>query len=227
MIQTGIRDDNVFDPALTSRDFRLIVAEPMEPLLLPALINDLPQGHNIAFDYFSPMAQDIEKSLMTGTSELAVFLLPAKNPEFRSEQLCQVDLVGVARKGHPRLEYKTELTQQILKAERHVTLNLQPGKLRNIDKFSILQSPLRQITCRVSSAGAIARIVGRTDLLGMLPKLYAPYAAETYGLNIFDLPIEMNKQNFFMIWHKRHDGDSGHIWLRERIKSITATTMNG
>lgn len=226
MIQVGINEDSVFDPVLIQRDFRLIVAEPLEPLLLPTLINDLPQGHKISFDYFSPMAQDIEKSLMTGTSELAIFLLPTKNAEFRSEQLCQIDLVGVARKGHPRMDATTKLTKQTLTVERHVTLNLQPGKLRNTEKFSILQSPIRQTTCRVSSVGAIARIAGRTDLLGMIPRLFAPYAAKAYGLNIFELPIVMNKQHMFMIWHKRNDADSGHIWLRERIKTIVAAALS-
>lgn len=225
-IQIGLFDSDIFNPVNTQRNFKIMIAEPMEPVLMPKLINDLPQGHGITFDYFSPLTLDVEQSLMTGTIELAIFLRPTKNPDLNMEVLCPIDLVGVARKDHPRLGNVERLTKADMARLAHVTLNLQPGKIRNTRKFSVNQTPLRQVMCQVSSAGVIARIAGSTDLFGMIPRLYAAHAARFYGLKTFDLPVEMNKQQLFMIWHSRHNGDNSHIWLRERIKSIAAAAMN-
>ena len=54
IIQTGISDGVEFDPANSERIFKMIVAEPMEQIIMPSLINSLPQGSGISFDYFSP-----------------------------------------------------------------------------------------------------------------------------------------------------------------------------
>ncbi|NOX39994.1 MAG: LysR family transcriptional regulator [Alphaproteobacteria bacterium] len=225
IIQIGMAEDNRFDPAHSKRNFKISVAEPMELVVLPELINQLPQNSRVAFDYFSPLSRNVEEGLMTGAFELAIFLLPSKTPDLNVELLCPVDLVGIARKNHPRLARGEKLTEEAFVKEGHATLNLQPGKVTNAEKVSVLQSPLRRSVIRVSSIGAIARIVGTTDLFGMVPRLFAEHAKDSYGLEIFEPPIEMNKQKMFMIWHKRHDEDSGHIWLRKRVRMIVTAAL--
>lgn len=223
IIQIGIAEGEKFDPAHTQRKFRIIVAEPMEQIILPALISDLPEGSGISFDYYSPLLQNVEESLITGVAELAVFLLPPKTQDLRTKVLCPLDIVGIVREGHPRLGNRSSITKKQIIGESHVVLNLEPGKIVNSDKLSMLQTPARRIVCRASSAGAIARIVGATDLFGMVPKLFAEYMAKSCGLKIFKLPMEMNTQNMFMIWHVRHSTDSAHIWLRNRIQALVKT----
>ncbi len=220
IIQVGITGGESFDPALTKRTFRLVVAEPMEQVIMPPLINGLPEGSSISFDYFSPLSQNIEESLITGTTELAIFLLPPKTPDLRTKVLCPLDVVGIVRQGHPRLGKLSSITKKQFIKESHVTLNLQPGKITNSEKVSVLQTPSRSTVCRVSNAGAVARIVGATDLFGVIPGLFAEYAAKPLGLKIFKLPMEMNTQKMFMIWHVRHSTDNAHIWLRNRIQSL-------
>lgn len=220
MIQIGINEAEEFDHAFTERKFKLMVAEPLEPYILPNLINDLPESSRMTFDHIHPLAQDVETSLISGSTDLAVFLLPPKTADLQMEVLCEVDLVTIARKDHPRLSKLKEVTTVDLLAEGHVTLNLESNTIRNIGKVQLLQTPIRRVVCRVSNVGALARLVGETDLLGMVPRKYAQYAAKYYDLDIFDLPLKMNEQNFFMIWHKKNNEDNGHKWLRNRVSTI-------
>ncbi len=223
IIQIGISDGVEFDPAHTERKFRLIIAEPMEQVIMPALINGLPKGSGITFDYYSPLYKSIEESLITDASELAIFLLPPKTPDLRTKVLCPLNIVGIVRKDHPRLGNLSSVTKKQIIKESHVVINMEPGKIVNSNKLSMLQTPSRSTVCRVSSAGAIARIVGSTDLFGMVPNLFAQYAAKAYDLKIFELPMEINTQSMFMVWHDRHSSDNAHIWLRNKIQTLVKT----
>ncbi len=225
IIQIGMAGNAPFDPAHSNHIFGLVLAEPMEMAIMPALINNLPEGSGVSFDYFSPLTQNVEEGLVAGTFELAVFLLPAKTTGLHTEALCPIDLVAVARKDHPRLTAEKTLTKDDIARERHVTLNLTPGKISNSEKVSLLDSLQRQTVCRVSNVGAIARLAGATDLIGMVPRLFAEHAKDVYDLNLFDLPLELNRQQMFMIWHKRHEENSSHIWLRERVREIVANLL--
>ncbi|MGD8327355.1 MAG: LysR family transcriptional regulator [Sphingomonadales bacterium] len=220
LIYAGLCDDDYFNPARSKREFRIIVAEPLEPFILPALINDLPSDSQVSFDYALPMSQNIEQGLLTDRFELAVFLKPPKMTELCVEPLCPVDLVAIARLSHPRLGKRRKLTNDDLKNEKHIGLNLRPGRLANMEKINILEAPIRRHAARVSSVGAIARIVGQTDLIGMVPRVYANAVQHQYGLKLLELSKTMNDQQFFMIWGNRHNNDAGHQWLRDRIRAL-------
>jgi DNA-binding transcriptional LysR family regulator len=62
-------------------------------------------------------------------------------------------------------------------------------------------------------------MVAQTDLIGVVPRVYAEQIASTNGIQFFDLPVEMSNQSFHMIWHKRADMDAGLIWLRDQVAS--------
>lgn len=69
---------------------------------------------------------------------------------------------------------------------------------------------------------SIVQLVASTDLVGIVPRRYAEQASPQYGLQIFDLPLELSNQQFHLIWHKRAAEDEGIKWLREKIKSCFA-----
>jgi DNA-binding transcriptional LysR family regulator len=100
-----------------------------------------------------------------------------------------------------------------------VGLTLAPGKLQNSEKLTVWQRVLRRQVCHVNKVGSIAQIAAATDLIGLVPSIYAARAAGAYGLQVIAPPVPINNQQFHMIWHKRFDNDPGHAWLRASVSA--------
>ena len=65
-------------------------------------------------------------------------------------------------------------------------------------------------------------MVASTDLIGGLPLSMAERIAPKLGLKIFDMPIDVPPDNWYMIWHSDYDHDPAHRWLRETVRKLAA-----
>jgi DNA-binding transcriptional LysR family regulator len=214
-IEQSLRPNEAFDPALTKRHFRLIVADPLEQIVVGSLLRTIGASSQISFELQPPQTTNIEQALLAGKADLAVFLMPIRVAELNHTPLCSVDPVAIARRGHPRVSAKS--SRDAVMEEGFVVLALSPGKLENSEKVNILKRfHVRQV-CQVSTVSSIAQLVSESDLVGLVPAIYARKLAAQYGLEIITLPVPEIEQKFQLIWHRRFDSDAGHTWLRDTI----------
>ena len=218
-IKSGLGDYDAFDPATSKRHFHLLIADPIEPLLMPALLKHSDEEPNITYELSPPQSVPLEDALKNNKLDLAVFLAPSRIPELRVEPLIALDLVGLARQGHPRL-CSGNLPLEAFSSERLVALNLDYGKLANSEKVTLWQRTQHKIACKVFKVSSIPNIVANTGLIGIVPRLYAEHVAKHLDLQILTMPTPMSNQRFQLIWHERNDVDDAHCWLRKRIKSV-------
>jgi len=211
-IQRSIEPESAFDPATTIRHFKLMVADPLEPIVVPALLQQRSAISNITYELQPPQAVNVEEALLSGTFELALFLMPERNPDLHIKPLCPVDHVLLARKGHPRIQ--GPVTIEDLQQESHVALNLAPGKLANAEKVTFWQHLHQHATIQVHKMSSVVQIVSQSELIGLVPRIHAHHSTKTLNVQIQEWPVEVNNQKFYMIWHKRHEADAGHQWLR-------------
>lgn len=216
LLQKGIAPETSFDVSTSERDFKLIIAEPVEPIIVPSLLRALGKDGRASVELIPPQSTSIEEALLNGRAELAVFLPPARFPELESEPLCPSDLVVIASKSHPRIN--GSITPAQLAQEGQVVLQLHPGKLANSEKVSLRTDVKVRRLCKVGGVGTITRIVGSTDLIGVVPRIYATAVADRYDLQVIELPVKLGRQEFFMFWHRRHQNDPAHLWLRDQIR---------
>lgn len=207
--------DSAFDPEVSRRSFRLLVADPLEQIIMPRILRSIGSQTQITFELQPPQSMQVEESLLSGKTDLAAFLMPGRNPELNSKPLCPVDLVVLTRTGHPRIAQSVTLPE--LAAEGFVTIALTPGKLANSEKVTFWQRLHVREVCQVYKISSVAQLVSQTDLIGIVPRIYAFQIASVYGLQIVDLPIALSNQQFHLIWHNRSDADDGHQWLRETM----------
>lgn len=214
-IRKGLSPETDFDPDTSERHFRLIVADPLECPVIAGIVSGLKQECRLGFELLPPQSIQIEEALLDLSADIAAFLLPARHKELNSQPLCPVDMVVVAREGHPRISGKITLEQ--MQREQFVGLALAPGKLKNSEKLTVWQRLAQHSLVQVHRAGSIAQIVARTDMIGLVSSIHARQCASDYGLQIIQPPMPVSNQQFHIIWHKRFDEDPGHIWLRQRI----------
>ena len=217
-IQHSLSPPEKFDPQTSTRHFRLIVADPLEPLLMSELFADIKPDTKITYELLPPQRVNIEEALLQDKIDLAVFLMPDRIPEIISEPLLPVDTVLLVREGHPRID--GEIQPEQLMQENHVSLMLAPGKLENSSKLTVWHKLQQRVICHVNKVSSIAQTIATTDLIGFVPRIYAEHMANHYRLQIIELKTPFSNQNFHLSWHKRYDSDEAHRWLREKIKSV-------
>lgn len=214
-IDQSIRPKDLFDPAVTRRHFRLIVADPLEQIVVGSLLRTIGHHSEISFELQPPQTTKLEQALMEGKADLALFLMPIRMAELNNTPLCSMDLVLIARRGHPRVSARSP--REEVMQEGFVALALSPGKLENSEKVNILKRLRARQVCQVSKVSSIVQLVSESDLVGLVPAIYARKVAVQYGLEIIAQPMPEIEQRFQLIWHRRFDSDPGHMWLRDNI----------
>lgn len=214
-IDQSIRPKEWFDPSVTKRHFRLIVADPLEQIVMGSLLRTIGSDSEISFELQPPQTNNLEQALLEGKADLALFLMPIRVAELNNTPLCAMDLVLIARRDHPRVSAQSP-REEVMR-EGFVALALGPGKLENSEKVNILKRLRPRQVCQVSKVSSIAQLVSESDLVGLLPAIYARKVAAQFGLEIIALPVPEIEQRFQLIWHRRFDSDAGHKWLRDNI----------
>lgn len=60
-------------------------------------------------------------------------------------------------------------------------------------------------------------MIGGTDSVLTLPERIAMRLAPGLGLAVRTPPVELPGFGLSMIWHRRHDADAAHGWLRQQL----------
>ncbi|MCZ4353949.1 LysR substrate-binding domain-containing protein [Roseovarius aestuarii] len=210
-----------FDPAYNERLFRLHVFDVFEPLIMPGLAAHAVDNPKLAFKLLYPQAITGETAVIDGLADLAIGMIPDREPNLEWEELCPMDLVVVARKGHPTL--KDTITGPEIASHGHVILDLNmpaaaQGARSNTKKLVLTKkNPLRQ-AIQVPRPSSIVTIVASSDLIGFLPRFYVESLPDQGGLQILTPPHELSNLRFYMIWNQRRDNDPSIIWLRQHVK---------
>jgi DNA-binding transcriptional LysR family regulator len=71
---------------------------------------------------------------------------------------------------------------------------------------------------------AVALAVARGRLIAALPEPLAKFVvAAGLQLDLFKPPVPLPARELYMHWHKRHDQNPAHRWLREQIAGCRAS----
>lgn len=217
LLNSALSPAENFDPQSTTRVFRVLMADPLEPILLPPLLRQIESKGGIGLEMTPPQAGQVEHLLDEGAIDLAVFLPAQQSKSLLIEPLGVLETVLVARIGHPdvgRVPFP-ELVQR----NGFAALNLSPSKLANSEKVSIQQRFKKRDVIIVPRISAIPQLVAQTDLLAFVPRIYAEEVAPRYDLQILDPPMPIGQQQLHMTWHRRNAEDQGVRWLRNAFSA--------
>ena len=79
----------------------------------------------------------------------------------------------------------------------------------------------RRVALRVPNFLGVAFVVEHTDVLVTIPTRLAEMLSEHGRFRIHPLPFEVPHTQEVLLWHKRHEADPAHTWLREMIVKLT------
>ncbi len=209
--------DQAFDPRTSDRKFQLCIIDALEPLIIPHLLKQAGPGTGLAFELLLAPGTVIETALQSGQAEVVVNLPAELHKDIAWEALCPLDLVIIARKGHPEVDGTVTLEQ--VKSLPHVSLDMKADRMANTRLLRTTKSIGFKSTVVVSRTGSLVDLVTKTDLIAVVMRAHAENSPAADQLQIIQPSWQASNQNVHMTWHKRTDQDQALVWLRSAIRS--------
>jgi DNA-binding transcriptional LysR family regulator len=198
------------------RQFRIVIADPLEPLLMPVLLQEIDaRAPHISIETRPPSHTKVVDELMAGTLDLACYTFVLSVPGLVVVPLMPCDYVVISRRDHPRIG--KVLDRDTFMALGHVALIPELRTYINIDRDITTRVSPRRIPYLVNKVWSIPAIIGSTELVTVLPRRFAEYVAPIYDLAIHESPVPISEQDYHMMWHEKNNDDPGHKWLRESL----------
>jgi DNA-binding transcriptional LysR family regulator len=211
-----------FDPASTTRTFRLATSDYAMMTMIPGIVGRIRSKAplaNIDADLLPRMERgEIDAAFVGATHPVGPFV---------SHELFREHFVGLVCERHPlaikagqgRLKLKDYL------AYPHVAVTFRTARQSPIDmKLAELGKTRRVVMITPNFAANIASLKG-TDLIMSLPSRLASLA-RLQGLILFKLPLAVPDYPYLMSWHRRMEDDPAMAWLREQVIEATKPLGN-
>ncbi len=147
---------------------------------------------------------------------------PAELPaDVRSSLLFEDRQVAVVRTGSAHtasgggtltLEQFTSLPQVVVSRR---------GRFRGkVDELLDQLGLARQVLATVPTHSTACFMALESEVLALLPALFADRMAEVMPLTVLEIPLELPPTRLEMAWHLRLDSDPAHCWLRGVLTAI-------
>jgi DNA-binding transcriptional LysR family regulator len=215
-----------FDPKTSTHHFRLMIMDWTEDLLIPSLVRQTLGNSNVTFELISPRTKPIEDAILDGSADLVLHMQPEMMHEIVCKPVLGPQLAMIFDKDHPISHDPNPVAAY--QNSRKATINLTAGAVTNFDKVFVSQDGGPDFNVLMHSVRSSPGIVLGTDLICVVPRLYADHVAPLYGLGTLPLPASFLKQDFCLSWHRRQDQDQSMIWLRgviiDRLAELSAGT---
>jgi DNA-binding transcriptional LysR family regulator len=214
-----------FEPSVSSRTFRLFIADNAVDLLLPALLARLRKlAPSVRIDLQSWPKREQDPAQFARNIEAAVACVPEAFPGFYRQRLFTDRDMCVFRRGHPRAN-RLGNEKPFLEAG-HVAVRVRDSGEDPVDFWLKAEGRKRNIAITVPHYLQALHAVARSDLIAVIPeRLIRAYAAPLH-LKWCPVPLDAGTFDEFLLHPARTHADPGCIWFRGILKEIGDSLNN-
>lgn len=222
-LESTLSGDQPFDPAVSPMDWRVSLSDLGEMMFLPGLATTLRQQAPLAtIANISVAAQDVPSALDAREIDFAIGILHSNQKSVHKEMLFEENYVAVSSKGwEPSAgTARRQLSLSQLAQAKFVIASPTATFQGGVEKVLYEHQLTDQIVLRARHFGAIPELILRTDLLAIVPMMYARSLAAQWGFRIWELPISALTYTVNLLWHNSTNHDAAHLWMRQQIRSL-------
>ncbi len=210
-IQRVIAPPEPFDPATSTRLFRLAIAD-FAPTLLPRVIAEVQRrAPGVRVDWLAPNLETLP-AVAESQIELALVASSVSTPEgVQRVSAGELHSVTFVRKGHPAI---ASWGAKAWSRWPHLQVNLGEGVRSAVDNAVDEHGLKRTVGAFVPNFSQIPALLSQTNLLATMTPLVIDDAMERFGLRALEPPIPIKPTPFSFVWSFRLENDPGSRWLR-------------
>jgi DNA-binding transcriptional LysR family regulator len=219
-IQTGLLSPSTFDPASSTREFRIATSDVGESFFTPPLMRTLrSHGQRLQLRVFSLTPSALEQQLEAGDVDLAVGYYPdLVGADFYQQGLFTSHFVVIAAKDNPHVKGKLTMTRFLQAPHADVAT---PGRSQEIILRHMAEKKIvRNVPLQVSRFLSLLEIVSQSDLIAIVPRETGELFRDARGVAVHALPFDSPAYRLRQHWHKRFHDDAEVRWLRTLVHEL-------
>jgi DNA-binding transcriptional LysR family regulator len=221
-LQTLVTGQEDFDPAHSDMHWQLSLSDLGEMLFLPALAGALrSQAPGARLSNSSVAAAEVAAALEAREIDLAIGILQPRQRGIRSELLFSEQYVAVAAPQWRPASGRSgrSLTPQQLAQASFVVAAPTATFHGSVEQMLVRMKLDHRIALRTRHFGALPDLALSTDLLSIVPQMYARNLRERYAFRVWAIP-EAPVYEVRLVWHRSTDKDPAHQWMRALVHKL-------
>jgi DNA-binding transcriptional LysR family regulator len=228
-VEQALATDAPFAPATMRRDFTVRGVDYVSYLLLAPLMANLAiSAPGIVVRCVDAQTGSVPQLLEDGQIDFAIEVMHQLDDPIRSQILLRERYVVIVSADHPDITSEDSHSSDIFDLDLycrlpHVLHSFVGGTHGNVDAALAVTSRKRHVALSLPHFFSIAKAVADSRMIATFPERLAARIAPMLGLRIYHAPIDLAAIPLAVIWHRRNESDSAHIWFRQQIMNMAQT----
>lgn len=222
-IRAGVAQSLTFDPARSDRRFTIITTDVGEATYVVELLRILrDHAPRIDLRVIEVAQHDYERLLDNGEADFALGLFKIADT-FHRELIGSCRYVAVMCREHGlRLGLTDGATIPYISYLSAAHVHVMPRRAIShpVEDALGADAARRRIALELPHAAVLSALLPQTELVATIPEPAVPSLMAGARLMWASLPFKVEPTQLYMGWHKRHDNDRGHAWMRQIIRSV-------
>jgi len=214
-----------FDPANSTRRFRICMTDASHITLLPRLLAHVRAVAPLVRLEAARIDDHTAQALQSGQADLAIGLVPWLESGFYQQVLYPQDWVCIVNPRHPRIGARG-LGLREYRAEAHIGIVGGTGG-QLLDAALERHGIERRILLELPGFLGLAAIVSTTDLIATVPRHIGETLSRNSGLAVVECPVPVPAFTVKQHWHARYHQESSNRWLRALCADLFAQKDKG
>lgn len=207
-----------FEPATTTRSFRLASPALLAPLL-PDILHAMAEAPGARLELVGRTG-----AAGVDDADVVLDLIPETASGVVARSLGRLDSTVACRRDHPMLALPW--TAQTWCSWPHILVRTRDGAASPVGIALEEVGLKRDIGLVVADLLLAPHIVARTDLLFTGPRQILVLLAPALGLELLEPPVPLPSPPIAAMWHERHQREPGHQWFRECVIGVFSDRMS-
>jgi LysR family transcriptional regulator, mexEF-oprN operon transcriptional activator len=216
-IQRVLSPQHLFDPANSTRVFRLAAPDFMLTLFADLLTRLRAEAPQVAIEWTAPREPTL-LDVAEGTIDVAI--VPAQlrwPPGVTGESIGALKWRCFGRRGHPAFG---AWGRESWASWPHLVVRVGDTLASPVNVAAAAAGLARSIAGWVPNFSAVAPVLAGSDLLATLPELAMSETVHAYRLDSADVPFPLPDLPHAMVWCSGRSRDPGLDWLRSQLRPI-------
>ena len=206
-----------FDPATSTRPWRICMTDASHATLLPRLLAALRAQAPRAPVTAVRIDDQTAAALQSGAADIAVGYIPGLDTGFYQQALFTQDWICLAGPANTRIG--PTLTLRAYREAAHVVTAAGTGAA-DLEAALARAHVERRVMLSLPGFLGLGAIVSTSDLVATLPRQIGELLAHNAGLRVLACPFPVPSFTVRQYWHARFHQDPANRWLREQVAAL-------
>ena len=221
-LETLVTGHEEFDPASSDMHWRLSLSDLGEMLFLPELAGAMrSQAPGARLSNISVASSDVAAALEAREIDLAIGILQPRHRGIRTELLFRERYVAIAAPQWRPASGRSgrALTPQQLAEASFVVAAPTATFHGSVEQMLARMKLEDRIVLRARHFGALPELALSSDLLSIVPEMYARNLRQRYDCRVWGIP-GVPAYEVRLVWHSSTDKDPAHQWMRALVHKL-------